>query len=234
MIIRFFIPFLMVFWLLSCADNYGGSGPNNNTGFTPPGQQPPPSGGSCKGEWGGVTCTSSGDRDQSFLDFISNGTLIDNNSVGNISCTPSNSGGIIFKLRVTLNAPLKIGSDNNLTMQPASSALEMQIVDSRVGDQVTGGQLEAIGFTLQGVSGTINGNRADLQFSYNGNNGWKKVRMEGTLEGSLFKGRIHFENEKYCNFNPSNKGQCSHTTPGRSGVLGNFTSPICSSTFTSN
>ena len=194
--------------------------------------QPTPSG--CK-EWGGIVCSSSGDRDQSFLDFISNGTLIDNNkSVGNISCAPSNSGGIIFKLRVALNAPLKIGSDNNLTMQPASSALEMQIVDSRVGDQVDGGQLQAIGFTLQGVSGTINGNRADLQFSYNGNNGWKKVRMEGTLEGSLFKGRIHFENEKYCNLNPSNKRQCNHTTPGRSGVLGNFTSPICSSTFTSN
>ena len=135
-----------------------------------------------KEKWGGVTCTSGGDRDQSFLDFLSNGTLIDNNSVGNISCTPSNSGGIIFKLRVTLNAPLKIGSDNNLIMQPASSALEIRIMDSRVGEQVDGKQIPLIEATFQGVSGTINGNKADLQFSYNGNNGWKKMRMEGTLE----------------------------------------------------
>ena len=233
MLFRFFIPFLIVFWFLSCGDTdqYGGSGPVTGDGFTPSGQ-PSPSSSSCK-EWGGVTCTSGGNRDSKFLDFLSNGSLTDNKSIGDISCNPSESGGIIFKLRVALNSPLQIGSNNNAVMQPASSSLEIQIMDSHVGTQTdTGQQLQAISATFQGVGGTISNNKVDIQFNYSGNNGWKKIRMEGTLEGDLFKGRIHFENEKFCSSDSA--GKCVHTTPGRSGVLGNFTSPICPSTFTSN
>ncbi len=225
MLFRFFISFLIVFWFLSCAKDgqYGDTGPGN--GSTPPGQSPT-SPSSCK-EWGGVTCISGGNRDLNFLNFLSNGSLTDSENVGDISCSPSDSGGILFKLKVALNSPL--GANDITNMQPASSSLEIQVMDSFAST----GEENPIGATFQGQGGTINNNKADLQFIYNSDNGWKKIRIEGTLESNLFKGRIHFENEKLCSSkNP--QGKCTHTTPGRTGVLGNFTSPICPSTFTSN
>ncbi|MDE0119172.1 MAG: hypothetical protein OXM55_04095 [Bdellovibrionales bacterium] len=226
---RFFILFLIVFWFLSCGDTgqYRGSGPGNSP--NPSDQQPPSS---CK-EWGGVTCTSGGNRDPQFLNFLSSGSLTTPKSIGDISCSPSDSGGIIFKLRVALNSPLQTKSDHPHQMQPASSSFEIQIMDSHVETQINGPELKPISVTFQGTGGTINNNKADLQFRYNSNNGWKEIRMEGTVEGNLFKGKILFENEKFCSSQHSS-GQCVHTTPGRSGVLGNFTSPICPGTFTSN
>ena len=237
MITRILIVFLMTFWLLSCAEDYS-SNPNQNpstgttnsptgTTYTPTNHTGNPSSTtqnpSCnsQGKWGGVTCKSGSNQDQNFLNFLSNGTDINPNSptkgVGTITCTPSDSGGFLFRMKVTLNAPFNPnGPNDNLAMQPASSTFEFALYDSFTGHQ-------PISAIFEGLNGEVNGQNANLNFIYNGSNGRKTVRLEGTINAGLFSGVIFFENDQYWD----------GRKPGASGTLGDFKIASCS-IFTSN
>ena len=227
-IIVFSIAFL--FYLSSCG-NPGGTnssnnvpgfdGPNNNNNNVSSGNT---SGGACANKWGGVTCLSGSNQDQNFLNFISNGTYIGSDikkkGVGDISCAPRNSGGILIKMNVLLNGQFNPnGQNNNLVMQP-SSTFEFTLYDSKAIQQ----KLKPISAKFEGLSGEVNGNQADLSFTYNGGgeNGTKNVRLKGTFDADVFSGTISFDNEKLL------LGPDQWTTPGRSGQLGNFKIATCS------
>ena len=176
---------------------------------------------SAQGKWGGVTCKGGSNRDPDFLNFVSNGTDIRPNlkstGVGDISCTPSNTGGILFRMKATLNAPFDPnGKNKNLVMQITSSTFEIAIYDSLKG-------IAPIGAVFEGLSGEVNGKNANLNFIYNGSSGRKTIRLEGTFNANLFEGIIHFENEQYWD----------GRRPGAKGTLGNFKVSTCS-VFTSN
>ncbi len=221
---------------LSCNQNYGGSGAGNTTGSTTQGAGTlNPNNYNSQitgGEWGGVTCLSGGTDDPGFMEYISNGTDTreDSNSIGFIHCNPSNSGGILFKMKVSLNAKFDPnGSNKNLSMQIASSSLEMLIMDdrSKLPDEVRR-DLEGtpnIGALFQGLNGEVNGNRADLNFIYNGSSGWKKLRLEGTFDAQSFSGKMFFDNEKRLIPPETEKDPIRYSTPGASGTLGTFRIP---------
>ena len=233
--IKIFILCLTTLWLFSCADNtnYGGNPPNNppakSVGPDPgfggfrgqPGNQntvvpTPPSTTTvttcpARGQWGGVTCNSGTNRDRSFLDFLSDKS--NNKGVGNISCQPSNNGGVLVRMKVTLNAPFNPnGNNNNLAMQIDSSHLEIHIHDSKVNSGVPAFQIP-----FEGLSGEVNGNKATLNFIYNKNNVRKTVTFQGTFNADIFTGEMSFENSVHV----------SGGTPTR-GSFGSFKIATCS------
>ena len=230
------IIFSAALWLVGCAENsdYGngpgqgvGSGGNDydpkyHTG-TPDSTFPSNSCGAA-GKWGGVTCGGGSDRDEGFLDFLSNGTDVSSEkSIGNISCSPSNTGGVLFRMKVTLNAPFDpTGEKNeNLTLQIGSSTLEVIIHDSLK-------EYEPISAIFNGLNGEVNGNSANLTFDYPGteittkkgnkfHSGRKLLKLEGTFDAQIFSGTIYFENDKYWD----------GRTPGAKGALGSFKIATC-------
>lgn len=219
--------FLILLWLVACQEgsNYGKTNQNttsNTNAFSPTNHQGNPNttftNNNCsdQGKWGGVTCNSSSNQDQDFLNFVSSGTDIRPNSdtvgVGDISCTPSNKGGILFRMKVTLNAPFdRNGKNDNLVMQITSSTFEIAIYDTLTG-------VQPIGAVFEGLNGEVNGQNANLSFIYNGNNGRKTVKLEGTFNANLFEGTIYFENEQYWD----------GRRPGAKGTLGKFKIATCS------
>ena len=230
------IIFLTAFGLfLSCGQqqNYGGSGTTG--GSTTQGTLNPNNYNSqiTGGEWGGVTCLSGSNDDRGFMEYISNSTDIreGTNSVGFIHCNPSNSGGILFKMQVSLNAKFDPnGSNSNLSMQIASSSLEMLIRDdkSRLPDNVRKDLegVQDIGALFQGLSGEVNGKQANLAFIYNGgDSGWKKLRLEGTFDAQTFSGKMFFENEKRLIPPETENDSLRYNAPGASGTLGTFRIP---------
>lgn len=236
------ILFSAALWLAGCADtsNYGGnSGPQNNTGannYDPQyhtgssGSTFPNSSCSAAGKWGGITCGSGSNKDEGFLNFLSNGTdITSSKSIGTISCSPSNTGGVLFRMKVVLNAPFDPNgqNNNNLTMQIGSSTFEIIIHDSLQEHQ-------PISAIFKGLNGEVNGNKATLTFDYPGteittkkgtkfHSGRKQLKLEGTFDASIFSGTIYFENEKYWD----------GRIPGAKGTLGQFKISTCS-VFTSN
>lgn len=237
------ILFLVIVWFGGCADssNYGDNKTGQNPGSAANNYDPthytgspdstfPNSSCPAAGKWGGVSCKSNTNRDQDFLGFLSNGTNISSTkSIGDISCTPSNTGGVLFRMKVTLNAPFNPTGQNNkgLTMQIGSSTLEIIIHDSLK-------QYDPIGAVFNGLSGEVTGNRAVLTFDYPGaeittqkgkkfHSGRKQLKLDGTFNSEIFSGTIYFENEKYWD----------NRTPGARGTLGNFKISTCS-VFTSN
>ena len=237
------ILFSVALGLAGCAEtsNYGdnsGQG-NNNTGTDnyDPEYHTGSSGStfsdsSCPaaGKWGGVSCGSGSDKDEGFLNFLSNGTdITSDKSIGTISCSPSNTGGILFRMKVVLNAPFDPSGQNNdnLTMQIGSSTFEIVIHDSLTEHQ-------PISAIFEGLSGEVNGNTATLTFDYAGkeittksgkkfHSGRKQLKLEGTFDAKIFSGTVYFENEKYWD----------GRTPGARGTLGQFKVSTCS-VFTSN
>ena len=205
MIIRIFILCVTVFWLFSCAEKpQYGSGPDNSCA-------------SNKEYAGGVSCNSKTNRDQSFLDFLSDKS--DSNGVGDINCEPDNTGGVYFNMQVTLNAPFDPrGNNNNLIMQPGSSSLKIGIYDTRAFNKTD--QPIIIEFT--GSSGDVNDDKANLSFIYNKEGVHKKITMNGTFDANTFYGTMSFENS-------------AHLSGGRpaSGPFGKFSIPTCA-VFTSN
>ena len=226
------IAFLISLSLLSCSP--GQYGQNQGTGTTtatgnPLGHNPNYSGdsnttstNSCShGKWGGVTCSSGSNKDHNFLEYLSNGTDVNDktDSVGYINCQPSNSGGILFQMKVGLNGPFDPnGKNTNLVMQIASSSLEMIIYDDKQGQAPLGAKFD-------GLQGQVNGNSANLKFIYTGQHGRKELDLEGTFDNNVFKGTIRFVNEK--RLVPTRSGPLKYTTPGASGILGNFRIPTC-------
>ncbi len=234
MITRNVVLFLTIFWIISCAENDKYGGGSGNAPFNPGGSNlgSPNSSAACAasdGKYGGITCISGSDQDQGFLGFVSSGSSTDPNDpkqgVKSISCKPSDNGGILFRATVVLNGNFNSnGPNQNLTMNPASSQIEMIIQDSIVGEKYTTGQaLQPISVVFNGVSGTVNGNQANLLFTFTGSNGLKKVTLKGTFNSNFFTGQIGFENAQYWD----------GRTPGASGVLGNFKIHTCS-VFTSS
>lgn len=211
--------FSMIFWLTSCnKGNYGGgqqpSGNPGQTGFNPSGQNTnttqSSTNPSCKA-WGGVTCQ--GGSTQSFKDFVSKGTFLEH--IGDISCTPSNDGGMLIRMQVALNGSFNpSGNNQNLVMQIASSEFEFVLFDSLDQAPISG--------KLEGVSGEVNGNQANLHFAHNSENGRADVRVQGTFDVNTFSGTIHFANEKLVVDDQGN-----HSNDGRSGILGDFRIATC-------
>ena len=211
----------MMFWFLSCADGsrYGG-GLSSNPGYTFNSDSGPNGSCSAAGQWGGVSCLSGTNKDTNFLDFLSNGTdLTKKNTIGDINCTPSNNGGILIRMKVDLNAQINTnGNNQNLVMQPTST-FEITVYDTFVEQK----DKDPIGASFNGLKGTINGNKADLEFVYTGKAGWKKIRLTGSFNAQVFNGTIYFENEQYFD----------GRRPGAKGTLGNFKIATCTA-FTSN
>ncbi len=230
--IRIFILCVTVFWLFSCAEDstYGpGQGPPNpqSTGGTTPGFDgyrgqpgdqntivtPPPNAAPCpaQGNWGGVTCNSNTDRDRNFLDFLSDKS--NDKGIGGISCQPSNHGGVLVRMKVTLNSDFDPnGNNNNLVMQINSSNLELHIHDTKVSSDTP-----AIQVPFEGLSGEVNGNAANLSFIYNKGGVRKTVTLKGTFDANTFSGDISFENSVHL----------SGGRPAR-GLLGRFKIATCS------
>jgi hypothetical protein len=237
------ILFSVALWLAGCAEtsNYGNTGQSTDTGTGADNYDPryhtgssgstfPNSSCPAAGKWGGVTCGSNSDKDEGFLNFLSNGTdITSDKSIGTISCSPSNTGGILFRMKVVLNAPFDPSgqNNNNLTMQIGSSTFEIVIHDSLKEHQ-------PISAIFEGLSGEIDGNTAKLDFIYSGteittkkgntfHSGRKQLKLEGTFNAEIFSGTVYFENEKYWD----------GRTPGAKGTLGQFKISTCS-VFTSN
>lgn len=217
-----------VLLLLSCAqdDGFNSGGPGGSTSGGVTGLDPSnhtggisPSNNNCNvqgGEWGGITCLSSGNRDQNFLGFVSLGVDISDGptkGITGISCNPSNAGGILIRMKVALNAAFDPnGNNNNLAMQP-SSQLEIVIYDDSVNRQ----NLEPLGATYNGLQGSVNGNQASLTFDrFHNTQGRQEVRLEGRFDINYFQGTISYSNEKDW------RGRS-----GASGTLGNFKIPTC-------
>jgi len=220
------IAFFMVFWLVSCASPDSSNGVTNspspaNTGYVASNHQGDPNStfasGSCgaSGNYGGVTCSSGQSPDQEFLNFVSNGTNINPKSrdygLGQLNCQPSNTGGILIRVKVLLNAPFNSsGSNDSLVMQPDVSTLEVVIYDNLEGQK-------PLSFIAKGSSGEVIGNKAHLNFIYIGENGQKTMRLDGTFDANLFTGDIFYTNSQYWD----------GTTPGASGKLGSFKISTC-------
>ncbi len=233
------ILFSVALWLVGCAEpsKYGNNSGQNNNGISnydpeyhggSPDSTFPNSSCGASGKWGGITCGSNSNKDDGFLNFLSNGTdITSEKSIGDISCNPSNTGGILFRMKVVLNASFDPGGENdNITMQP-SSTLEIIIHDSLK-------EYQPISAVFEGLSGEVNGNNATLDFIYSGteittkkgnkfHSGRKQLKLEGTFNAQTFEGTIYFENEKYWD----------GRTPGAKGTLGKFKIATCS-VFTSN
>ena len=229
--------FLISLSLLSCSPGQYGSkqgvgttqAAGNPAGHNPTNYNGDPnttSTNSCAhGKWGGVTCNSNyTTNDPQFLEYLSNGTDTreGSSSIGYINCKPSNSGGILFQMKVILSGPFDPnGNNTNLLMQIASSSLEMIIYDDKQG-------ATPIGAKFNGLQGQVNGNSATLKFDYTGKHGRKELTLEGTFDSNVFTGNVHFKNEK--RIVPQKKGSSAalqYTTPGASGLLGNFRIPTC-------
>lgn len=205
MIIRIVTLCLTVFWLFSCGD-----GPQYGTGTDH-------SCTSTKEYAGGITCISGTNRDQNFLDFLSDKS--NDKGIGDINCQPSESGGVLFNMKVTLNAPFDPnGNNNNLTMQPGSSILKIGIYDTKAFNNTD----QPIIIDLTGSNGQVNGNQANLTFIYNKDGVLKTMTVKGTFDTKTFYGNMSFENSV-------------HQSGGRptSGSFGNFSIPTCV-VFTSN
>ena len=225
---------LIFLGLVSCQGptNYGNSGTQQPTqgaksGFGPnyTGNAQATSNSGCQHQkWGGVTCTESNPTNpHQFLEYLSNGTDTKNNSnsIGYINCQPSNNGGILFQMQVVLNAQFDPnGNNNNLTMQIASSSLEMIIYDDKSGHN-------PIGALFKGLSGEVNGSSARLTFDYTGQHGRKQLTLNGQFNSEVFEGEIHFENEKRAVAPQNKRGQVTYTNDGAKGLLGKFRIPTC-------
>ena len=219
-----------VLLLFSCAppDNSGSSSTGGTTsGGVTGGLGPPPnhssgisSNNNCNiqgGEWGGVTCLGGSNRDEGFLGFLSIGIDTSNSNtkgVAGIDCQPSNNGGVVFRMKVALNAPFDPnGSNSNLAMQQGSSKLEVVVSDISVIKQ----NLSPLAATYNGLRGDVNGNQATLVFDrFHKTNGRQEVTFDGHFDAEYYTGNVTFSNEKDW------RGRS-----GASGTLGKFKIPVC-------
>ena len=225
-----------VFLLLSCAqEQYGGApsggpAPAGPTGYNPSNHTSklsPTNSGNCQniqgGNWGGITCLSNSDRDSGFLGFLSITVDVserETRGISRISCNPSQSGGILFQLKVALNAPFDpAGNNSNLAMQIASSKLEMVIYDLSVEKQ----NLEPLAAVYDGLRGNVNGNQGSFTFNLiHQKGGLQEITLDGRFIkdrecGECFVGTASFTNDRDWN----------NRKPGASGTLGNFKIPTC-------
>ena len=208
--------FLLSFWLFSCAETASNSGGNsNNSGSNSNGN------GVCSNEWGGVTCISGTSTYRGFTGFISDDTTSSPYEEGilTINCQPSNTRGVLFKANVVLNADFDVGGDNqDLVMQIHTSTLTITVFESIAEVYESGNSDPSFTYELEGLSGVVNGNEADLTFIRNdGTYGLKEVRLKGTFDADFFEGKITYENTK-------KKGGGSPA----SGTLGTFKISTCS------
>ena len=196
--IKIFTLCLTTLWLFSCGDlNYG---PGKDNSCTP-----------TKEYAGGITCRSGTNRDRNFLDFLSDRS--NDEGIGNINCQPSESGGVLFNMKVTLNAPFDLnGNNNNLIMQPGSSLLKIGIYDTQAFSNTS----KPIIIEFQGSNGQVNGNKATLSFIYNKPGILKTINVEGTFDANNFYGTMSFKNSVHL----------SGGTPA-SGSFGSFSIPTC-------
>ena len=210
------------------------------TGFTPattgtsetPAASQTPSGAtpaSCtqsdsSGEYGGVTCASGNNRDQHFRRFLTTGTLITGQEenlgdLGNIDCTPSNTGGVLFKMSVVVLGKNFNPAGNNPQLSistGSSSTVNFHIIHKPATDfqRRKFGEQGVITFQLNAVSGSINGNRAILTFSDEKGS----VVFDGRFDNTgWFQGSVNYQNTVNETAN----------TQSYSGALGNFRIPTC-------
>lgn len=213
----------------------GGFQPANPTNPTPPSPNVP--GGvqeapGCNlsnqsgGDWGGVTCVSNSNRDQSFREFLSSGTLItggrDNlGTLGEIDCQPSNEGGILFRMYAVVNGSFNPNGRNpNLVVQATGTSVYFHIAHKPVNPQqesVFNGPITA---ELRGTNGRINGERATLTFEDEAGS----VTFDGRFDINWYEGTVQYSNRvRKCSSSDSN---CRESNAYR-GTLGQFRVPTC-------
>ena len=220
----------------------GGSS-NPNSGFQPantstsnPPPSAPPAGtteapgcdlsNQAGGDWGGITCASSSNRDQSFREFLSSGSLItggtDNlGTVGEINCQPNNEGGILFKISAVVNGSFKPGGGNpNLVVQATGTVAHFHIVHRPVNPGQESAFNGPITAELRGVNGSVNNKRATMTFE--DNNG--SVTFDGTFDSNWYAGTVQYQNKvRKCASSDSN----CRTIDAHRGTLGQFRVPTC-------
>ena len=174
-------------------------------------------------QWGGVTCASGSNRDQGFLDFLSSGTDVSQNSpgVGNISCTPSNDDGFLIRLQVLMDGPLTFNPMQTLNMQPQSSSLIINVVDRPITRSLQTRGRQPITYTVPGKQGTIRGNQAVLMFQDDSG----EITLRGNVNRQEFTGSFEFVNYKYWN----SSGRSSGPGQGAQGRAGTFRVSTCTS-----
>ena len=175
------------------------------------GSTPDPACGANKEYAGGITCRSGNNRDPQFMAFLSDKS--NEKGIGDINCTPDDTGGVYFNMQVTLSASFDPnGNNNNLVIQPASSILKIGIYDSKAFNNKD----QPIIIEFQGSSGEVNGDEANLTFVYNKENVHKTITVSGKFDSQTFYGTMSFENS-------------FHLSGGRpaSGSFGSFSIPTC-------
>ncbi len=178
------------------------------------------------GDWGGITCASSSNRDQSFREFLSSGTLITGRTdnlgpLGEISCQPGNSGGVLFKITAPVNGNFNpAGGNPDLIMQSSGAQLHLHVIHKPVNEgqeSVFDGPITA---QIQGVNGNVNGNTATLIFEDDKGS----VTFKGNFNVNWYQGTVRYDNNvKKCSSYDSNCNKFA----GAKGTLGQFRIPTC-------
>ena len=178
------------------------------------------------GDWGGITCTGSSNRDQNFREFLSSGSLIigaqDNlGTLGEIDCQPSNSGGILFRMTALVNGEFNpTGGNPNLRVQATGTILNFHIAHKPVNPGQESAFTGPITFELQGVNGSVNGSRATITFEDDKGS----VTFDGSFDMSWYEGTVQYNNKvKKCHHSDSH---CREHDAYR-GTLGQFRIPTC-------
>ena len=208
----------------------GGLQPTNadSTPSTPPTGYEQPTG--CVnvegGAWGGITCSSNSNRDQSFREFLSSGTLItggrDNlGTLGEISCQPGNSGGVLFKITAPVDGKFNPAGENpNLIVQSSGTQLHFHVIHKPVNEGQQSAFDGPITAQIQAVSGNVNGKRATLTFEDEKGS----VTFDGNFDVNWYQGTVQYNNNvKKCSSSDSN---CNESDGSR-GTLGQFRIPTC-------
>lgn len=245
-VLLIFSVLIMTFMFFNCQQRYpapstpgspnpsgGGGGGFQPTNTSTP--NPPPSGATAPGcdlsnqgggDWGGVTCVSNSNRDQSFREFLSSGTLItggrDNlGTLGEIDCQPNNEGGILFRIHAVVGENFNPNGGNpNLQIQSTGTALYFHITHRPVNsgqESAFGGPITA---ELRGVNGNINGNRATMAFEDEAGS----VTLDGRFDINWYEGTIQYQNRiRKC----ANSDSHCRESNGYRGTLGQFRIPTC-------
>ena len=221
-IMKILIIVSLAFWFLSCKDTsqYGTNTIRTNNAPKNPQTSTPnsSSGAQCdKSAYRGITCKSGQNRDKGFIDFLSGVIHTDEpEALGDLSCQPGNSNGILFQLKVALDGTFDPkGTPKTLIMQKDSSELTMLIYDSIA---KTGSE-EPMELVFKGLNGTVARNTAKLNFEYSGKyRETININLNGTFNEKVFKGTITFKNSKYV---------ATNKAPGANGTLGDFSINTC-------
>ena len=220
---KILIIVFLALWFLSCKDTsqYGTNPVRSDNAPSNPQINTPTSGSGtqCDQNYAGITCKSGQNRDAGFIDFLSGVIYTDRSDLlGDLSCKPGHSNGILFQLKVALDGPFDPkGAPKTLIMQKDSSTLTMLVYDSIAKT----GSVEPMELVFKGLNGNVARNTAKLNFEYLGQfDETITINLNGTFDEKIFKGQITFTN--------SRKYVASEIKrPGAKGTLGDFSINTC-------